>query len=470
MRFRPAPPPRVAAALVLGTALPLLALAGWLGVRGFAPPVPDAAPRVAVLAPAGGAADDPGGMHLRDDPPDLRPRPPGPGARPPVVALIDTAPLAEPDARAWAEAWPAPEPRPTPRQGTAVVPPEPEGGTAPGRVASATPSTQAYPRARPAVRPSAPDSPAHAATAGLARSSVPPPRPDAAARLAAALPAGPALAVGPATAPLGPSAAACPADLARALPARRNGAPGGSAVLAGLAGAAGSARDAALVAALTGGNLPDHLRRLVPVRLAGRDGDGRAVRIDLCVMPDYLAVGSDRDFVRVPLGLPAAQRVAARFDMLLPTARIVDAIHAQARVRLPPAPMAPGPQMASTAWLVDHNATVERQRRATGAALGALVSGHKKDVVLSARLARAAGRVAIYGWHRADGRPIQPLSTVHGQHYADYSHGVRLVARTAWLNGRAVDLAELMADPRLAGLLADDEGPLAARTLLAALR
>jgi hypothetical protein len=148
---------------------------------------------------------------------------------------------------------------------------------------------------------------------------------------------------------------------------------------------------------------------------------------------------------------------------------MVDAIHAQAHLRLPPAPMTPGAQMASTDYLMRHNATVEDQRSRRNAPLGVLVSGHKKDLVLTNRLSRVAGRVAIYGWHQANGQPIQPLSTVHGQHYADYSHGIRLISRTAWVNGRAVDLRDLLADGRYAGLLTG-EGPIATRTLLAALR
>jgi hypothetical protein len=91
-------------------------------------------------------------------------------------------------------------------------------------------------------------------------------------------------------------------------------------------------------------------------------------------------------------------------------------------------------------------------------------------VVLANRLARAPGRVAIYGWHRSNGDPIQPLSTVHGEFYADYSHGIRLVARTAYVNGRAVDLRGLLTDAQLAGLVNSD-GPLTGTTIqLAALR
>jgi hypothetical protein len=263
--------------------------------------------------------------------------------------------------------------------------------------------------------------------------------------------------------------AQCGPDLTRAIPRRDRGADGGRDVMAGVGDLRGSRRDARLIRALEAGNIPDHLRALVPVTFRGTGPDGRPARITICVMPDYLAVGSDRDFVRVPMGLPAAHRIAERFDMLLPTAHMVDAIHAQADVRLAPSPMTPGPQMESTDYFLRHNATVEGQRRATGAALGALVSGHKKDLVLTNRLARVSGRVAIYGWHRGNGRPIQPLSTVHGANYADYSHGVRLVSRTAWLNGRAVDLADLLADRRTAATLTGGEGAIA-QVALAALR
>ena len=72
----------------------------------------------------------------------------------------------------------------------------------------------------------------------------------------------------------------------------------------------------------------------------------------------------------------------------------------------------------------------------------------------------APGRVAIYGWHRRSGDPIQPVSTVHGATYSDYSHGIRLVARTAFVNGRAADLQDLLASDRYARILNPD-GPLA---------
>ena len=315
---------------------------------------------------------------------------------------------------------------------------------------------------------------------GLGRSLLPRARPEAVAHLAGLAPAAPTAPAPPPPATIVPASldvpaparaapGTCPATLARAIPRRASGAEGGQAAIARLAASGGAARDNAIAQAVIAGNIPDFLRQLVPVTFEGAGADGRRARITLCVMPDYLALGSNNDFVRVPLGLPAANLIAERFDMVLPTTRMVDAIHAQANLRLRPSPMTPGAEMVSTGYFLRHNATLETQRRSAGGALGALVSGHKKDLVLSNRLERNPGRVAIYGWHRADGQPIQPLSTVHGAGYADYSHGIRLVSRTAFVNGQPVDLRALLGDARYAGLISN-EGPIASRLMLAALR
>jgi hypothetical protein len=271
--------------------------------------------------------------------------------------------------------------------------------------------------------------------------------------------------------PVPPRAGAnpCSAQLAREIPRRSGNAAGGAAVMAAVGNGSGGDRDAALVAEALRGNVPDYLRDLQPVSFTGVVG-GRQTQVTICVTPDYLAIGSDADHVRVPLGLPAALRVAEAFDMMLPTTRMVDAIYAQADVRVSPSPMPPTSAMSSTDYFLRHNATVAAQFARAGARPGVLVAGHKKDVVIANRLANAPGRVAIYGWHRSNGDPIQPLSTVHGEYYADYSHGIRLVARTAYVNGRAVDLRGLLTDGQYAGLLNSD-GPLNGTTVrLAALQ
>ncbi|MGA2877426.1 MAG: hypothetical protein ABSG13_00590 [Bryobacteraceae bacterium] len=106
-----------------------------------------------------------------------------------------------------------------------------------------------------------------------------------------------------------------------------------------------------------------------------------------------------------------------------------------------------------------NRALIDKQSQALGFPLGALVSGHKKDVVLTSRLTTHPGQIAIYGWHRATGAPIQPLSTMHGAGYADYSHGIRLVAKTAMIDGTLRLVSEILRDPTLARILSD-EGPI----------
>lgn len=259
------------------------------------------------------------------------------------------------------------------------------------------------------------------------------------------------------------SGAVCNTRLTRAMPNRKGSAKSGSSVMAGLMRVGGTDRDRRVAGELMAGNMPSFLQDLVPVEVSGRTRDGSGVKITFCVTPDYLAVGSDRDFVRVPMGLPAAMQVASQFDMMLPTRRMVDQIYRASDKRVAPRPMTPGPQMSSTDYLVRHNATVETQVRGASVA-GHLIAGHKKDLVITNRLNKNRGRVAIYGWHRTNGKAIQPLSTVHGATYADYSHGVRLISQTAYLNGRPVRLADLMADPDYAGLVSD-EGPIRAAQL-----
>ena len=211
--------------------------------------------------------------------------------------------------------------------------------------------------------------------------------------------------------PLGPVRGAgnpCNGRLTRDIPGRSRSAPGGSEVIAALGNGAGADRDARVVQAALSGNVPDFLRSLRPVSFSGRSSSGQDMVVTICVTPDYLALGSDRDFVRVPLGLPAALRVADAFNMMLPTPRMVDAIYAQADLQLNPRPMEPGAAMTTTGYFLRHDGLVDEQIVRAGGRLGLLVAGQKKDVVLANRLSANPGRVAIYGWHRASGSPIQP--------------------------------------------------------------
>lgn len=258
-----------------------------------------------------------------------------------------------------------------------------------------------------------------------------------------------------------PSQAGCPAALTAEIPRRDPGLPPGSAFAAAVAAEAGAPREAAIGATLLEGNIPGFLRRLKAISLSARAADGTLHTAIVCVMPDYLAIGTDDDYLRMPMDLHTATAVAARFGFVLPTRRMVDAIYAQSEVRLPPQPLPAGPRMRSTGYYVRHDTRIAEQLAALREPAGVLLAGHKKDVVLSNRLLSRPGRVAIYGWHRREHQPIQPLSTVHGAGYADYSHGVRLVADIMQLDGQVASLYHVLTDPVLAPLLSD-EGPVRA--------
>ena len=253
--------------------------------------------------------------------------------------------------------------------------------------------------------------------------------------------------------------------LIRNIPARPFYAMKGSEFAKTIASMDGSMREQAILAQLMEGNLPDFLRRLKPVRLSRRLKDGRRITVSIFVMPDYLAVGSDSDFLLIPMTLPTATQIALRFGFVLPTKKIVDAIFRQSAFHFTPKPLPPGPQMRSTAYYVKHDERIKEQRQTLGNPLDALVSGHKKDVILTNRLVRAVGKIAIYGWHRLSGVPIQPLTTVHPASYADYSHGIRLVSETVLMEGKPESIYSVLEDPELTNVLSD-EGTIQVQRLL----
>lgn len=62
----------------------------------------------------------------------------------------------------------------------------------------------------------------------------------------------------------------------------------------------GPERQAKATDELLRGNVPDFLRKLKPVYLACRSPPGKMITALIWVSPDYLAIGSDEDFLRIP--------------------------------------------------------------------------------------------------------------------------------------------------------------------------
>lgn len=254
----------------------------------------------------------------------------------------------------------------------------------------------------------------------------------------------------------GPRAYARWVQPAPGIPRRPSDAVGGAEFFKTLDALNPAAREAAIVREVLRGNIPDFLRTFQKVTVTAKDATGKERKAVFEVMPDYLAVGSDTDFVRVPMTPGTAARIADALGCALPTRKVVDEVYRAATVKLEPRPMTADRETAAT--FLRHNAIVEEQR--AGKKLGELIAGVKKDVVVTNRLAEKPGRVAIYGWHRPDGRPIQPLTIVHAEGYVDYSHGVRLMSRAVVVDGKVRDVRHVLYAADLWRLLSD-EGPVA---------
>lgn len=242
-----------------------------------------------------------------------------------------------------------------------------------------------------------------------------------------------------------------------ALPPRATNAPGGDALAQTFVPLDLRQRDQAIASQVLAGNVPDFLRRLCPVTVTNVFEEETNIATFFAA-PDYLAVGSDNDYFLTPISPATAQSLADRLDCVLPTRRMVDAIYAAATVKLAPAPIPPSPAMTTVPEFIQHNLTVRAQRLALTNAypLGALVAGHQKDVVISARLNNVTNKVAIYGWHQTNGIPIQPLYLGHVSWWVDYSQCIRLISKTMLVNGQGKTVDEVLANPRLCGLISDE--------------
>lgn len=212
-------------------------------------------------------------------------------------------------------------------------------------------------------------------------------------------------------------------------------------------------RDSLALTEILNGNVPHFLRRFVAIQTSVEDHSGKIIKATYYVSPDYLSVGGDDDWVRIPLTPMAAQVIADTLHCFLPTRKIVDDIYRHAAVKLTPVLMFAFRD--STPTMYQHHLMIEglrRQRRG-------MIAGIKKDVVISGKISRDArqNRVAIYGWHKPDTRPIQPLYTGHVNWYVDYSHGIRLVYRRIKVDGKWMDYTDVLKDPLLQKLICDEE-------------
>jgi hypothetical protein len=248
------------------------------------------------------------------------------------------------------------------------------------------------------------------------------------------------------------------------VPPRPTGAPTGSQFIQIIRPMSLSERENWIYGQVIRGNVPDFLRPLVPITVRTTI-NGTPHTATYYAAPDYLAIGTDADYFLEPMTPLLAQRLCDRLGCTLPTRKMVNQLWTNAAVKLSPQPIPPSGEMITVPVFAQHNSLVWTQRSSFTNAfpLGALVSGDKKDVVISTLIysnlhSGVPKPVVIYGWMYTSGVAIQSLYNGHEETYADYSHGIRLVQNAMTVDGQPNTVTNVLTDPNLAALLSD-EGP-----------
>lgn len=177
------------------------------------------------------------------------------------------------------------------------------------------------------------------------------------------------------------------------------------------------------------GNVPDFLRELSQITDSIKVGN-HIFQLNYYTLPDYFCIGSDEDFFYVPMTPILAQKVADLLKCSLPTKKMIDQIYKNASIKLSPQPIAPTKSMTTLPIFIAHNDSIKTQLKPylTNHDNSALTAGNKKDVIISNKIySEKTPKVVIYGWHKMDGRAIQPVYNKHTNTWADYSHGIRLI-------------------------------------------
>lgn len=210
-------------------------------------------------------------------------------------------------------------------------------------------------------------------------------------------------------------------------------------------------RDKAILEEIEKGNVPESMRNLEPVTVKRMGPDGKEHEIKTYVLPDYIAIGSDKDNVRVPMMPQTAQRIADKTGCSLPTRRMVDDIYANADQKIAFKPLHGSDQYRTSGKAIgDHEQGYAGQGQGPG-----IRAGHKKDIFIPA----PDGKVGVYGGFDEKGNAVHPKfrTQAHGDFYVDYSHGARMVSQTVYVDGKATPLDQALRDPGIAPML-NDEG------------
>jgi hypothetical protein len=236
-------------------------------------------------------------------------------------------------------------------------------------------------------------------------------------------------------------------------------------------GKSGAEREALIYSAVANGHMPSWIREAEwkTILLTETIG-GLPHTLKLWVLPDYFSIGTDADFLRVPMWPATAQKIATYLKSILPTRKIVDAIYnaADFRTSIGPPKGLDYAKMASTEAFIASNAEINTRI----AGKSGLIAGGKKDLVIGPNL--DGSHVAIYSTPFSGAGPVRPSDIIasdgvhhaqyqtypspHSADFSDYSHGLRLVFGKGELDGKIVNLSDVF-DSNLYPLVSDQGGP-----------
>ncbi|MNK40828.1 hypothetical protein D3C87_594810 [compost metagenome] len=211
------------------------------------------------------------------------------------------------------------------------------------------------------------------------------------------------------------------------------------------------------------GNIPDFLRKLVPMDTQWTNQvSNQTYQIRYYVLPDYFAIGNNNDYFYVPMTPILAQKVARLAKCLLPTKTIVDHIYSKATIKLNPQPIPPTRAMTTLPVFIAHTDSIQQQLKSLfpDHQPGSLTAGDKKDIIISNKIyGETTPRVVIYGWHKPDGKAIQPVYNKHTNTWADYSHGLRLIQNKIYINNKKASLKKVLKEAEICDAFSN-EGPI----------
>lgn len=214
----------------------------------------------------------------------------------------------------------------------------------------------------------------------------------------------------------------------------------------------GQERDDIIFDQFNQGNIPNWLHQNI-VSIKASDNKNT---IEYFVMPDVLCIGNEYDFFRVSCSGYTYKKIANLFNASFITPKMSKQIWQAADLKETPITWK-GPFteiMGATSTMIWHNDQIEQQRAGRNFNL---ISGHKKDMVISKDLLSLPNNICITGWYYADGKQIQPKSArVHSELWTDYADQVRLVSQICFINGQETNFFDVLNNPSYSYLISDE--------------